>query len=315
MRTNFKFDASELKEMFASSIKPLIVSGVSSFNAPEDNTVIFAKSFDKDKEKKLSTLKNCLLILPKTADPNYEILGNNQVIFSENPRRDYALILQLIVDKMKKSRKYIRTENGSVIGENSVIGEGTVIEPFVFIDEDVRIGRNCQIKSGARIQSNVEIGDNTIVRDNAVLGGQGFGVETDEDGKTVRIPHLGGVKVGDNVDIGTLSGVDSGTIDPTIIDDHVQIDDLVHVAHNCRVGSGTLVAGGALISGSVFIGEKCWLGPGCVISNGVKIGDGAFVSLGSVVVSDVKPNQKVTGNFAMDHNKFLRNHIKMRKNE
>ena len=140
----------------------------------------------------------------------------------------------------------------------------------------------------------------------AVIGSQGFGFERDADQHPVRLPHIGGVKLGADVEVGAHSCIDKGTVGDTVIGDRVKIDNLVHIAHNVTVGDDTLIAASAMIAGSVTIGERVWIGPGAVVSNGVTIGDDAKVSLGAVVVKDVLPGETVTGNFAMPHIAFLR---------
>jgi UDP-3-O-[3-hydroxymyristoyl] glucosamine N-acyltransferase len=152
----------------------------------------------------------------------------------------------------------------------------------------------------------VKFGKNTCIKKGAVVGESGFGFERDEDGAPVRFPHIGGVVLGDDVEIGSNSCVDRGALTDTVIGDRTKIDNLVHIAHNVRIGSDCLIAAGATICGSAHIGDGVWIGPGAVISDYVKVGDGASVTIGSVVVKDVPPHTTVTGYFAIDHKKYLR---------
>ena len=164
------------------------------------------------------------------------------------------------------------------IGLNVEIGEGVEIHHNVVIVGKVTIGNYCRIKSGT------------------VIGEDGFGYATDEDGLPVRITHTGGVVIGDHVEIGALNTICSGTVDHTVICDHVKTDDHVHIAHNCKIGRGTLITACAEISGSVTIGERCWLGPNCSIMNKITIGDGALIGLGAVVLKDVESGAVMAGN-------------------
>jgi UDP-3-O-[3-hydroxymyristoyl] glucosamine N-acyltransferase len=104
------------------------------------------------------------------------------------------------------------------------------------------------------------------------------------------------VVIGDWVEIGALSTVSSGTIDPTRIASFTKLDDHVHIAHNCQVGSNTIITAGAVVAGSVIIGDGAWLGPNCTITDGVTIGEGAFIGIGAVVLQDCQPHGVYSGN-------------------
>lgn len=168
--------------------------------------------------------------------------------------------------------------SGVWIGRGVVIGEGTVLGHNIRIADGVRIGRDCRIKSGS------------------VLGEDGFGFERDTDGTPHRMLHLGGLVIGDRVEIGSLNTVCQGTLSPTIIEDDVKMDDHVHIAHNCRIGRQTMITGAVVLAGGVTVGEQAWLSGNAVIMNGLTIGDRAFVGLGAVVIRDVPPDTTVVGN-------------------
>jgi len=118
--------------------------------------------------------KECFLIVPENTVISSAIKESNKVLYSKNPRLDYAVILPFILGNQKMKRDYSTLPNIAVIGENVVIGKETKIEPFVFIDHDVTIGENCLIKSGAKIGSNVIIGNNLIIGENSVIGQNGL---------------------------------------------------------------------------------------------------------------------------------------------
>ena len=167
-----------------------------------------------------------------------------------NARLYFANALKNIINSKDNKRKYKNHEKGYVIGENVHIGENCLIEPFVFIDHDVIIGDNVTIKSGVKIRKNVVIEDNVTIGENSVIGTQGFGIEKDEANMNIRIPHIGGVLIKENVEVGALTSIVSGTISPTIVEKNVFIDDLNHIAHNCYIGEGTLSTAAVQVSGS-----------------------------------------------------------------
>ena len=188
-------------------------------------------------------------------------------------------------------------EDGAVLGSDVyvgpftyigrvVIGDGTVIDGHVHIYDNVRIGRNCTIQAGA------------------VIGSDGFGYERNEKGEPEDFPDIGGVTVEDEVCIGSGACIDRGTLAHTTIGRGTKVDNLVHVAHNVTIGPGCLLTGMANLSGGSKLGEGVYVGPSAWIA-GVSVGDGAWVTGGAVVTRDVKPGQKVSGNFAIPHDKFI----------
>jgi UDP-3-O-[3-hydroxymyristoyl] glucosamine N-acyltransferase len=148
----------------------------------------------------------------------------------------------------------------------------------------------------AAIHDSVVMGNKCRVKAGAVIGGDGFGFERDEHNVPVRIPHIGGVVMGDNVEVGANTVIARGTVADTVIGDHVKLDDHVFVAHNVRIGARTLVVAGAVLCGSSKIGEDCWIGASACVKEHVKIGDGAMVGMGAMVLKDVEPKSVVIGN-------------------
>ena len=108
--------------------------------------------------------------------------------------------------------------------------------------------------------------------------------------------HLGGVDIGENVEIGAVNSVVRGALGNTVIQDYVKTDNLVHIAHNCFIGKGSLLTACAEISGSVTLGKNVWLGPNCSLNNKISIGDKSFIGLGAVVTKNIPPNEVWAGN-------------------
>ena len=165
------------------------------------------------------------------------------------------------------------------------------------------IGDNCILKSGVRICRNVLIGNQTIIGQNSAIGVPGFGIEKDNDGKLIRIPQIGGVIIGNNVEIDALSTIDSGTIEPTIIEDNVMIDNHVHISHNVHIKENCIITACSEISGSVCIGENTWIGPNCSIINGITIGKNVLIGMGAVVRKSTRDNVIITGKAARQFSK------------
>ncbi|WP_027414690.1 DapH/DapD/GlmU-related protein [Aneurinibacillus terranovensis] len=212
--------------------------------------------------------------------------GKVSVIISKNPRLDFARALQLLDEAIGFGRPddppqihpSVKVGQYTVIGRNVIIDEGTVIDHYVVIGDGVQIGRNCRIKSGA------------------IIGEDGFGFERDDVGQPMRIKHLGSVKIGNCVEVGSLTTVCKGTIEDTIIEDYAKIDDHNHIGHNVTVKKNAIVTAGCIFSGGTVIGKGAWVGINALTKQNVKIGDHALIGMGSVVLKDVETGAKVVGN-------------------
>lgn len=275
----------------------LLVTRASSLHDIQNNSIVFVKKLTEDRMDSVSSACDCLILIPDDTPANFvdRIGSRNVVALVQNPRLSYAKLMTAALERVSVQYRYIN-RNGAFIADDAVIGEGTIIEPGAFVDHSVVIGSNVRIHTGAAIRSFSEIGDNTIIRENAVIGGAGFGFERDVDGTPIRLPHLGGVQIGRNVEIGVFTAVCAGTIDPTVIEDDVKVDNLVHIAHNCVVEKGAMVIACAELSGSVRVGQRSWVGPNASVIESRRIGEGATVGIGAVVIKDVGPGAIMAGN-------------------
>lgn len=303
MELNFELKSSMLLERAGLDPQGLEakISRVVTLENLQSNSLLFSKGINDSLVQRLSSLKGCIMVLPKGADASPlvdRLKVSNCLVFSDTPRMTFAKLLEIVEQKIVEEMNGLSYSNvnGATIGERTTIGCDTIIEPGAFVDHNVTIGSSCVIRSGARVRSRVQIEDNVIIRENTVVGGPGFGVEKDEDGHNIRIPHLGGVIIKSNVEIGALNTVVSGTIEPTIIDEYVKTDDHVHIAHNCQVGRNTNITACVEISGSVRIGENCMIGPNASVMNGIIIGKNSVIGLGAVITKSIEDSSIVAGN-------------------
>jgi UDP-3-O-[3-hydroxymyristoyl] glucosamine N-acyltransferase len=270
--------------------KPLIgndinVQRASSINNLKSNSVVFVNKPSieiKDNE-------NILYLLP--LNMQIKKLTKCSYILIKNPRLAFAKVVQTFFEKKfsqytdktaqisstAKIGKNVYIGKYVVIGDNVIIGDGTIIRDNVIIHHDIQIGKKCYIKSGV------------------VIGEDGFGFDFDEDSTPIKLPHLGSVKVGNFVEIGANTVIARGTLDDTIIEDHVKIDALVHIAHNCIIGEKSSLIAGTTLSGSVRIGKRCWIAPNSTIYQKKVIGDDVQVGLGAIVINNIKNKDTVMG--------------------
>jgi len=199
---------------------------------------------------------------------------------------------------------YIAQSN--YIKKLSVIASSAIIHNSANIsDYNVVIGEKVEIGPNVTILPDVEIGDNSIIHAGSILGCYGFEIKRTLKG-ILSVIHDGKLIIGKNVQIGFNSTIYKGfKRNYTIIGNFTKIDNLVYIAHGVKIGEECFIIGNSMISGSSELGDRVWVGPSAVISNKLKIGSDAMISIGSVVTRDVKSNQKVTGNFAIDHEKFI----------
>jgi UDP-3-O-[3-hydroxymyristoyl] glucosamine N-acyltransferase len=218
------------------------------------------------------------------ADPKNA--GTASVIVSPVPRLDFARALAWIDDNngIAKPRVPPIIHPTAKVGNNVFIGDGAIIGAYTVIHHNVVIG------------GPVSIGERCIIKSCAVIGEDGFGFERDEEGIPIRLVHLGGVLIGDDVEIGSLTTICRGTLGDTVIDDHVKVDDHVHIAHNVRLRRGAMVIACAEVSGGVDVGENAWVGPNSSIIQQLKVGGGALIGIGANVIRDVEPGSTVAGN-------------------
>ena len=160
---------------------------------------------------------------------------------------------------------------------------------------DSVVGKDCHLMHGSIVGPRVRLGRGCVLKENAVVGDLGFGFGLMAGKPHARIPQLGGVEVGDHVEVGACTTIGAGTVNPTCIGSGTKISNIVHIAHNCSIGSDVIIAGRASICGSVTIGERCWIAPGATLRNKIVVGDGATVGLGAVVVKDVPAGATVAG--------------------
>ncbi|MGH7559496.1 MAG: UDP-3-O-(3-hydroxymyristoyl)glucosamine N-acyltransferase [Gemmatimonadales bacterium] len=188
---------------------------------------------------------------------------------------------------------------GVVLGDRVVLGAGVVLEDGVEVGDDTVLGPHVVCQAGTRV------GRRCVIKAGAVLGGTGFGYLSSPSGHE-RIPHVGGVVVGDDVDIGANCCIDRGSIDDTVIGSGTRLDNLVHVGHNSRVGARCLIMGGSVLAGSADLGDGVVVAGHSAIGGHVKVGDGARIGAKSGVISPVPAGADWTGYPARPHREFLR---------
>jgi UDP-3-O-[3-hydroxymyristoyl] glucosamine N-acyltransferase len=194
----------------------------------------------------------------------------------------------------------------AVVGPGAVIGERCSVGPNCVVEANVKVGDDCRLEAGVTLCQGVSIGARCLFKPGAVVGSEGFGHAPDVDGY-VKVPQLGSVRIGDDVEVGANTTVDRGTIEDTVIEDGVKLDNQVQVGHNCRIGAHTVIAGCVGISGSSTIGSRCMIGGAVGIAGHLEIGDGVVVTGYSLVTHSLPgPGMYSSGMPAIEAGKWRR---------
>ena len=181
------------------------------------------------------------------------------------------------------------------VGPNVVLGECVTLYPNVTILDESTIGKNTVIWSGAVVRERCHIGNYCILHPNCTIGADGFGFRPCPERGLAKIPQIGNVIIGNNVEIGANSSVDRGKFSSTILGDGCKIDNLVQIGHNSKLGKFCIMAGDSGLAGSVTLGNSVIIGGSSSIKDHLTLGDGVIIGAGSGVAADVPAGKTMLG--------------------
>lgn len=175
----------------------------------------------------------------------------------------------------------------AVVDERAEIGERAVIGPGCVVGPDCRVGAGTRLHANVTLVQAVTVGERCILHSGAVIGCDGFGNARSDTG-WVKVPQVGGVRIGDDVEIGANTTIDRGAIEDTVIENGVRLDNLIQIAHNVRVGEHTAMASQSGVSGSTVIGKRCMFGGQSGIVGHIRICDDVVVGGATMISKDVR---------------------------
>jgi UDP-3-O-[3-hydroxymyristoyl] glucosamine N-acyltransferase len=200
-----------------------------------------------------------------------------------------------------------------VIGKDVVVGENVVLHPGCVIGDGVAIGDDSVLYPNVVVGHDCVIGRRAVIQPGAVIGGDGFGFAKEGD-RWVKIPQIGRVVIGDDVEIGANTTVDRGALDDTVIGDGVKLDNLIMIAHNCQIGENTAMAGCVGIAGSTKVGRRCTIGGAGMIVGHIEIADDVHISGGTLVSKSLNEPGQYTGVFPFaSHGEWLHNAAQIKR--
>jgi UDP-3-O-[3-hydroxymyristoyl] glucosamine N-acyltransferase len=217
------------------------------------------------------------------------------------------------LDKSANLHDSVTIGHFTVISNGVSIGESTKVSSQVYIGCNVTIGSNCKIYPGVKIYNNVQIGNNVIIHSNAVIGSDGFGFVRDGSGAYKKINQIGRVIIMDNVEIGSNTVIDRGSLGDTIVEEGAKLDNLIQVAHNVQIGKNTVIAAQSGIAGSTSLGQSCMIGGQVGIAGHIQVADETVIQAKSGISSNTKPQDKLYGYPALPYNQYLRSYAYFKK--
>jgi len=252
--------------------------------------------------------------------------GNAIVV--KDPYLAYARIAGLVADEPPRRfgvHPSAVVEGGCHVADSTSIGANSFIGSGASIGENVYIGPGCVIESGAVIGADstlvaqvtigrdVTVGARALIHPGVVLGADGFGLANDE-GVWVKVPQLGSVRIGDDVEIGANTTIDRGAIEDTIIEEGVKLDNLIQIGHNAHVGAHTAIAAAAMLAGSCTIGKHCTIAGGVGIGGHISVADGTTITAMSMVTSPIRESGVYSSGIPLDTNRnWHRNAVRFKK--
>lgn len=264
----------------------------------------------------VNTNASAVILTPELAE-HYS--GN--ALINTDPYQTFAKVLGVIYKKEKHEET---VHPSAVVAENVIVAAGVHIAPNVVLEAGVKIGKNSVIGAGSyigknsHIQENVtinpnvtlyadtEIGEGSIVHSGAVIGSDGFGFAPTKEKSWFKIPQIGNVVVGKDVEIGAKTTIDRSALGSTIIGEGVKLDCQVHIGHNVKIGDFTIIAGATVVGGSTTIGKRCQIGGATAISGHLEIADDVTITGKSMVIKSIKSGGVYSSGVTVDENKKWR---------
>lgn len=231
------------------------------------------------------------------------------LLLSDHPRLAF---MRLASRHFPPPRPPVGVHPTAWVDPSSIVDPAASVGAFCFVGPECRIGAGTTLHPHVTLYEKVIAGANVVIHAGAAIGADGFGYERTQSGAMEKFPHVGGVMIEDDVEIGSNTSVDRGSLENTILRRGCKVDNQVHVAHNVEIGEDAVVIAQSMIGGSVRIGPRAWLAPAAVVMNQVRIGADALVGLGAVVTKDVADGAVMIGAPAIPEAEFKANRAAMK---
>jgi UDP-3-O-[3-hydroxymyristoyl] glucosamine N-acyltransferase len=192
-----------------------------------------------------------------------------------------------------------------VVDEGAVIEDGVVLGPHCIVGPQCMVGAQSRLVARVTLVTRVTLGKRVLVHPGAVIGSDGFGLAFDRD-HWVKLPQLGGVRIGDDCEIGANTTIDRGALDDTVLDEDVRLDNQIQIAHNVHIGAHTAMAGCAAVAGSAKIGRYCMIGGNAGVLGHLEVADRVTITAKSLVTHSIREAGEYSSGVPLQENRLWR---------
>ena len=251
-------------------------------------------------------LADCPTAALVAADP-YVAYAKIAALFERLPAAPAGIHTSAVVAASARVSASASIGPGCVIAERAVIGDGVVLGPHCIIGEDCTVGAQSRLVARVTLVTRVTLGQRVLVHPGAVIGSDGFGLAFDKD-HWIKLPQLGGVRIGDDCEIGANTTIDRGALDDTVLEEDVRLDNQIQIAHNVHVGAHTAMAGCAAVAGSAKIGRYCMIGGNAGVLGHLELADRVTITAKSLVTHSIRePGEYSSGVPLQDNRQWRKN--------
>lgn len=255
-----------------------------------EKSLVWIKGKKENKQELVEKTLAKIIICDPNLLINKKLSKQKCFIIVSDPKLTFLRIAEHFFVHKKKYGVHV----SAIIDPEAEISPNSYIGPLTYIGKS-KIGENTFIDGNCFIYDDVIIGNNVRVQAGTVIGSDGYGYQRNENMVFEKFPHIGGVVIEDNVDIGSNTCIDRGALGDTIIKEGAKIDNLVHVAHNVVIGKHCAVIANAMLGGSVIIADYSWVAPSASILNQVSIGENVTVGMAAVVTKNIPDGETWAG--------------------
>ncbi|WP_338413059.1 UDP-3-O-(3-hydroxymyristoyl)glucosamine N-acyltransferase [uncultured Sphaerotilus sp.] len=280
-----------------------------------DATTVSFLSNPRYRSQLQDTAAGCVIVAPAVQDG---VRAGCVALVTPDPYLYFARLTQWWAARTRAAAP-VGVHPSAVVALDAVLGEGISIGPLAVVESGAVIGRNAVVGAHAFVGAGVEIGEGSrlaprvtlmpgtrlgarcLLHSGVVIGADGFGFAPTQ-GRWEKIEQLGGVAVGDDVEIGANTCIDRGALDDTVIGTGVKLDNLIQIGHNVQIGDHSAMAGCVGVAGSARIGSGCTVGGGAIVLGHLALADGVHISAASVVMRSISKPGQYSGVFPLDDN-------------
>lgn len=274
-------------------------------NETRASIVLINEDFEVDKKVKAT------LIRVRDA---YEAFASLLDLYEQSKPRKKGISSTVSLDETASLGKNLYIGDFVYVGEQAVVGDNVQLYPNVYLGDQVSIGKNCILYPGVKVMKECKIGDNCIIHAGTVIGSDGFGFALEQGSESRRkVPQVGNVIIGNDVEIGANVTIDRATMGSTRIGNGVKMDNLIQIAHNVEIGDNSVVVAQAGVAGSTKVGKNVILAAQAGIVGHLTISDGVIVGAQAGVTHNLKEKEIVLGSPAFDIRDFRKSSAVFKK--